>query len=509
MRVSSSSNAPGASKTRRRGSLSIVDGNEHHHSVQFYEGEEFLVRSVADFLVAGFDVGEPAVVIATAEHRAGLAEALTARGVDVEWSRRRGMLNELDARATLESFMVGTSPDAGLFTAQLTPVLEKVRRRRRSTTIRAFGEMVNLLWCDRNGEGALALEALWNRLAETQRFSLLCGYSMARFDDANDASIFSAICAEHTHVVPTERYVERDDMSRLVEITLLQQRAQALESEIRRREVLEATLRSALEERERLLDAERAARSEAEEARRLAEQANRAKSDFLAVMSHELRTPLNAIGGYAELMELGVRGAVTEGQREALDRIQRSQRHLLGLINQVLNYARLETGTVRFELESVSLDAQLRAAETLVFPQIQSKGLGYTYGGCDPHILVRVDAEKLQQIMLNLLTNAVKFTDRNGEISVTTDVLGAFAQLCVRDTGVGIPRDKLAAIFDPFVQVDSQYTRTRDGVGLGLAISRDLARGMGGDLSVESVLGAGSTFTLLVPLSPSAGDTRL
>jgi signal transduction histidine kinase len=168
----------------------------------------------------------------------------------------------------------------------------------------------------------------------------------------------------------------------------------------------------------------------------------------------------------------------------------------------VLNYARLETGTVRFELESVSLDAQLRAAETLVFPQMQSKGLRYTYAACDPHILVRVDAEKLQQIMLNLLTNAVKFTDRSGEISVATDVVGAFVQLRVRDTGVGIPSDKLAAIFDPFVQVDSHYTRTRDGVGLGLAISRDLARGMGGDLSVESVLGVGSTFTLLLPLSP-------
>src|SRR6478752_1542782 len=125
--------------------------------------------------------------------------------------------------------------------------------------------MVSLPWCDRNGEAALALEALWNRLAETQSFSLLCGYSMSRFDDANDASVFSAICAEHTHVVPTERYVERDEMSRLFEITLLQQRAQALESEIKRREVLEATLRSALEERERLLEAERVARNEAEE----------------------------------------------------------------------------------------------------------------------------------------------------------------------------------------------------------------------------------------------------
>ncbi|HEV8236360.1 MAG TPA: ATP-binding protein, partial [Gemmatimonadaceae bacterium] len=172
-----------------------------------------------------------------------------------------------------------------------------------------------------------------------------------------------------------------------------------------------------------------------------------------------------------------------------------------------LNYARLETGTVRFELENVSLDAQLRAADTLVFPQIQAKGLRYTYTACDPHILVRVDAEKLQQIVLNLLTNAVKFTDRGGAITVTSEVVGSFVQLRVRDTGVGIPNDKLTSIFDPFVQVDSHYTRTRDGVGLGLAISRDLARGMGGDLSVESTLGVGSTFVVLLPISPSAGDT--
>jgi signal transduction histidine kinase len=293
-------------------------------------------------------------------------------------------------------------------------------------------------------------------------------------------------------------------MSRLVEIALLQQRAQTLESEIKRREMLELTLRSALQERERLLDSECTAREEAEEARRVAEQANRAKAEFLAVMSHELRTPLNAIAGYAELMELGVQGPVSDGQRQALDRIQRSQRHLLGLIDQVLNYARLETGTVQFALGDVALDPLLRAADALLYPQMKAKGLEYSCAGCDPRVLVRADGDKLQQILVNLLTNATKFTDRHGRIAVDADVVGEFVRLRVSDTGMGIPADKLESIFDPFVQIDTPYTRTRDGVGLGLAISRDLARRMGGELSVESTVGAGSTFTLALPVA-SAG----
>ena len=508
MRLSSSRNAPDLGKPRRYGHLSIADGRQDHHAVQFYETDAFLLRSVSDYIIEGFRADEPALIIATAEHCASLDAALVTHGIDVEWSKRRGLLTERDARETLSTFMSGGMPDEARFRSHMEPALEAARRRRRSNTVRAYGEMVNLLWCDGNGRGALALEALWNQLAETQRFSLLCAYCMARFDDAADSKMLSALCAEHTDVVPTERYVERDDMARLVEITMLQQRAHALASEIKRREVLEATLRSALEERERLLDAERSARAEAEDARLLAEHANRAKSDFLAVMSHELRTPLNAIGGYAELMELGLQGEISEGQRNALERIQRSQRHLLGLINQVLNYTRLEAGTVQFVLTDLSLDPILRAADTLVFPQMQAKGLRYTCKGCDPGIVVRADGEKLQQILLNLLTNATKFTDPTGEISVDAEIVDEFARLRVCDTGIGIPADKLGAIFDPFVQVDSHFTRTREGVGLGLAISRDLARKMGGELSVESTVGLGSTFTLALPLARETTVTR-
>ena len=265
---------------------------------------------------------------------------------------------------------------------------------------------------------------------------------------------------------------------------------------------LVTAMRSALRARRRQFDVrdhleERSAAEVAlRAAREQAEDASRAKGDFLAVMSHELRTPLNAIGGYAELMELGLRGPITDAQRSDLGRIQQSQKHLLGLINQVLNYTRVETGNVSYDMVDVSVASALVAAEALVVPQVRAKGLKYTLGACDPGYTVRADREKLQQILLNLLTNAIKFTPRGGEITVSCVERGDTLHIQVADTGVGIPPDKLTKIFDPFVQVDSRLIRAQEGIGLGLAISRDLARGMGGELAVESAEGKGSTFTL-------------
>ena len=235
--------------------------------------------------------------------------------------------------------------------------------------------------------------------------------------------------------------------------------------------------------------------------RALAEEANRAKGDFLAVMSHELRTPLNAIGGYAELLELGIHGPLTPAQRDALARIQNSQRHLLGLINQVLNYTRIESGNVSYDFRRVSVADQLRAAEELVKPQMIGRGLSLIMDDCDPSVHVYADGEKVTQILLNLLTNAAKFTDEGGTITVSAESLPDSVSIAVKDTGVGIQPEKLAAIFEPFVQVDAHLTRTRDGVGLGLSISRDLARGMGGDLVAESAVGRGSVFRILLPAS--------
>ena len=255
-------------------------------------------------------------------------------------------------------------------------------------------------------------------------------------------------------------------------------------------------------------DAERA-RAEAETTRGAAEQANAAKSQFLANMSHELRTPLNAIGGYVELLELGLRGPVTAEQRADLERIQRAQRRLLSLINDVLNYAKLEAGHVAYDLGPVDLRDVVADVTPIVEPLLAAKELVLDVRLPEAPCEVWTDREKLGQVLVNLLSNATKFTsarnaetDARGRVTIDVSTGGAAAgdavYLRVTDTGRGIPRDKQAAVFEPFVQVHTGYARPAEGTGLGLAISRDLARGMGGDLRVRSVEGQGATFTIVL-----------
>ena len=259
-------------------------------------------------------------------------------------------------------------------------------------------------------------------------------------------------------------------------------------------------------ERDRILASERAARAEADAARVAAEHANDVKAQFLASMSHELRTPLNAIGGYVDLLELGIRGPINETQREDLDRIRRNQRHLLGLINNVLNFAKIEAGHVEYHFVSARLHDILEGMYALVAPQLRARNLTYEYVPCSPTIIVRADIEKVQQVLINLLSNAIKFTDRGGNVRLECVPTEAVAQVRVIDTGVGIPTGKLEAIFEPFVQVDQNFTREGQGTGLGLSISRDLARAMGGDITVESVLGEGAVFTLSLPRASGPAD---
>lgn len=283
-------------------------------------------------------------------------------------------------------------------------------------------------------------------------------------------------------------------------VSVLPNDARTLDDDDRALAVAMATECAVAIERTFLVDVVRRAQLEADAARLAAEDAHRSRRDFLAVMSHELRTPLNAIAGYAELIEIGVHGPINAQQLDAVQRLQRSQRHLLGLINGMLNYARVEAGSVHYELTTVPLDDIVAECVALVAQQAHAKEQRVLSVGGTDRICVVGDRERIEQVLLNLLSNAVKFTDVGGTITVAFRIDGDVATVDVTDTGRGLAGNQFERVFEPFVQVDARLTRSHGGVGLGLSISRGLARGMGGDITVESVLGVGSTFRFTLPV---------
>jgi len=239
---------------------------------------------------------------------------------------------------------------------------------------------------------------------------------------------------------------------------------------------------------------------QARELRQSADIANRAKSMFLANMSHELMTPLNAIGGYVSLIELGLRGPVSSQQLIDLGRIRRNQEQLLSLISELLTFVQTESGRLEYRLGEVSVQGALDEVSEMLRGATDEQGLGLFQWPADVDAVVWADPNRVRQILLNLVTNALKYaTAAGGKVTLSVDTRPGAVAIHVADTGSGIPGEKLATIFDPFVQLGSSWTERRGGVGLGLAISRDLARGMNGDLTVDSTVGVGSHFTLLLP----------
>jgi signal transduction histidine kinase len=233
--------------------------------------------------------------------------------------------------------------------------------------------------------------------------------------------------------------------------------------------------------------------------------ANRAKSDFLAAMSHDLRTPLNAIGGYAQLIEMGVRGPITEEQRIDLLKIQRSKNHLDRLVSDVLSFAKLGAGRLEIHISSIDVKAILTSVVDMVTPQLAEKQLTLASLSVPAGIRVAADVDKTRQILVNLLANALKFTPPGGRIAVEVAERDSRVSISVSDTGIGVPEDQLERIFEPFAQAKRALQAADAGVGLGLAISRQLARAMDGDLTVRSAVNKGSTFTLTLPVADAPG----
>ena len=273
------------------------------------------------------------------------------------------------------------------------------------------------------------------------------------------------------------RHWTADDVATLTEMAALVMTGIELRTEITERRTTEAALR---------------------ESEQRYQEASAAKTKFLNMVSHELRTPLGAIGGYTDLLEMGARGPVSPEQIEYLKRIKDNQQHLLRMINDLLGYAKIESGQTTYDMRDISVDEIVTAVETMIQPQLEAKQLTYHRELDDPRTTVYADSDKTRQIVLNLMSNAVKFTPPNGTVAIATTKDDGAVRITVRDTGVGIAPDKLDYVFEPFVQVPNRMTRGIEGTGLGLAISREFARGMGGEVTVESSVGAGSAFTVVL-----------
>jgi len=244
-------------------------------------------------------------------------------------------------------------------------------------------------------------------------------------------------------------------------------------------------------------------------ARKEAEAANRIKSELFARLSHEFRTPLHAVSGYLEILQQNIHGSLNEEQRKDVDRIHQAQEHLLALVNMILDFAKLEGGPIELSMAEIPIEETLRVAESLVAPQFAKKGVTYSHRPGDPTLSVFADREKVQQIIVNLLANAVKFTAPGGTVDLEWRVEDETLVVRVRDTGAGIPDDKVEQIFEPFVQLRAAGSLPGGGTGLGLPISRDLARAMGGDVTATSALGVGSVFTVTLPLRKHAAGPKL
>ena len=480
------------------------------HVVQFYETDVFLAATVADYLAAGLGAGQPLVVIATEAHREAFGARLRGKGLDIDSALRRGQITWLDARETLATFMIDGMPDPGRFRSALSAVLERSLRASGRVTVRAYGEMVDLLYHDGHSHAALRLEELWNDLAGEYQFSLLCAYRMGNFNGESHGEGFRQVCRNHGQVVPTERYVLADEPDRLTEIAILQQRARALEAEVQHRKDLEQKLRDALAEQERTHDELRRREQKLADAQRL-----ESIGLLAGGIAHDFNNLLASVLGNADL--LSARLPAGSQDRTLAQEIVLAAQRSADLTRQLLAYA----GRGQFVLAPVDIGALVREIASLLRTAIPAGGtLALDVPAMVPP--VRGDRAQLTQVLMNLVTNAADAIESAGgtvtvgmaKVRLDEETLAAltaeaglldrtlpagdYVQVEIADTGEGMTPEVHARMFEPF------FTTKPHGRGLGLAATRGIVNAHGGLLTVASALGCGTTVRLWLPVDASA-----
>jgi excisionase family DNA binding protein len=453
--------------------LNIVDPSERGHFVLFYEADPYLVKSVAEFLAPGLAHGKPGLVVATPEHRPGIAEQLAKSGIDVAAARRDGRLVELDAAETLERLMIDERQSAARFVSVVGSLVADL-----GPATRIYGEMVALLVARGNPEGALILEGLWNALQRKHSFGLLCGYPMEQLAGEELAGVLDGACEAHTTVVPTETYAELASTdARMREIVALQQKAASLE---------------------RALDAERAALDQAQAALRI-------RDEFISIASHELRTPISVLTAQAQL---SLRRLERQGQLEphrvadALQLVGSQADKLARLVGQLLDVSRLDAGKLVLEPAEVDLARLIDQVVSTTRPLTDAHTISLN---APTSLLCKLDPLRIEQVLSNLLDNAIKYSPDGGAIDVSVTSSAEWVELAVRDHGLGIPESKRAQIFECFYQAHDNGQR---GMGLGLYVSRHIVELHGGEMWPEFPPDGGTRMMVRMPVAVSVARSR-
>ncbi|HEX6062327.1 MAG TPA: ATP-binding protein [Candidatus Limnocylindria bacterium] len=456
------------------------------HIVRYYERDESLISEIGQLVGAGLAADQPAIVIATPTHRDALERRLNAERIDTSGARRSGRYVPLDAGETLARISTEGWPDPVKFGEIVGGIVGRAAALSPAGHVVAFGEMVALLWAEGRRDAAIRLEELWNDLAKSHSFALLCAYPIAAFGAHADGAAFASVSERHGEVLPTEAFTDLGEtVDRLREVAALQQKAAALETELARRRTLEQELQAKVEQ---LADVDRR------------------KDEFLAMLGHELRNPLAPVSAALEVMRLRADDPQRVGNARAV--VERQIAHMTRLVDDLLDVSRITRGQIELRNEPVALAALVERAVEVARPIIDERGHRLTLELPPDPVTFRGDRSRLEQVLSNLLSNAAKYTDVGGRIWFRGLIDRDHLVLSVRDNGEGLSPDLRSRVFDLFVQGPDTRSMARGGLGLGLTLVRQLVQLHGGTVEAQSDgPGSGSEFVVRLPYVAAAPAT--